>query len=311
MKSIFTWFIVLGCTMAGLTQQPAQYSMYMLNKYAFNPAYAGMDNSLSLTGVYRNQWLNLDGNPVSQNFNVHMPLYIVGGGIGLAVENESIGSWKQTSFSLGYSYQAQVSKKGILSFGISGGLVQRQLDGTKVRTPGTTFDDEGNPISHQDPYLDTRTESGSGPTAHAGVFYEGEKFEIGISALNLLGNELDLSGLKYEQERTYFLYAGYKLDIGNNLAMLPSVLVKSDVQQTQIDFSVLVRFKENIFVGASFRGYSSESIDAVALTGGLKLSEKISVAYAYDLGLSSLSSTNNGSHEILLNYNLGKPISIT
>ena len=70
--------------MGGLTQQPAQYSMYMLNKYAFNPAYAGMDNSLSLTGVYRNQWLNLDGNPVSQNFNVHMPLYIVGGGIGLA-----------------------------------------------------------------------------------------------------------------------------------------------------------------------------------------------------------------------------------
>lgn len=308
MKNILTGFFFLSYAVACLSQQPAQYSLYMLNRYAFNPAYAGLDNSLNITGVYRNQWARLDGNPVTQNVNAHLPLYIAGGGLGFGVENESIGSWKQTAFSIGYSYQAQVSKKGILSLGASAGFVQRQLNGSKVRTPGTIFDDEGNPISHQDPNLDTRLERGAGPTAHAGAFYQGERLEVGVSAINLLGNEINFSGLQYEQERTYFFYGGYRIDAGRNLALYPSFLIKSDLWQTQTDISVLGRYKENIFAGASFRGYHSESLDAVVIFGGLKLSERVSVAYSYDLGLSGLKNVHNGSHEILLNYNWGKPI---
>ena len=68
------------------------------------------------------------------------------------------------------------------------------------------------------------------------------------------------------------------------------------------------RYNENIFVGGSLRGYHGNSIDAVALMGGFKLSEKISIGYAYDLGLSRLKTVNSGAHEILLNYNLGAPI---
>jgi hypothetical protein len=84
--------------------------------------------------------------------------------------------------------------------------------------------------------------------------------------------------------------------------------VKSNISQTQIDFSLTTRYNENIFVGTSFRGYHSESLDAVALIGGFKLNEKITIGYSYDLTLSNLSTVSNGSHEILINYNLGKPI---
>ncbi|MBI5916843.1 MAG: type IX secretion system membrane protein PorP/SprF [Bacteroidetes bacterium] len=300
--------IFLGLTTIAVAQQPAQYSLYNLNKFAFNPAYAGLDNSLSLTGVYRSQWVGLEGNPVTQHLNAHMPLYIAGGAAGLALENETLGSWKQTSFSASYAYQMPVGKTGLLSLGGSAGWVQRQLNGSKVRTPGTEVDDLGNPISHNDPSLSINTEAGAGSTAHAGVFFQGEKLEAGVSAMNLLGNKLDISSLKFQQERTYFLYLGYKLDLSKSLTATPSVLLKSDGYQTQIDFSVLARYNENIFVGASFRGYHANSIDAVALMGGFKLSEKISIGYAYDLGLSNLRSVNSGSHEVLLNYNLGKPI---
>jgi hypothetical protein len=75
-----------------------------------------------------------------------------------------------------------------------------------------------------------------------------------------------------------------------------------------MDFSLITRYNENIFIGASLRGYHSESLDAVALIGGFKLSEKITIGYSYDLTLSSLKTASNGSHEILLNYNLGKAI---
>jgi type IX secretion system PorP/SprF family membrane protein len=308
MKNIFTFLAALILSGAMYGQQPAQYSLYMLNKFAFNPAYAGMDNSLSLTGIYRKQWSGLNGSPETQNFNAHMPLYIAGGGIGMGLENETIGSWKQTSLSLAYDYQMQIGKSGILSMGLSAGLVQRQLDGSKVRTPGTEFLDEGVPSNHNDPILTINTETGTGATFNAGLFYQSEKLEAGLSAVNLLENELDLSTLKFKQERNYYFFLGYSLDMGKNLSLHPSVLLKTDVRQTQIDFSLLVRYNENIFAGGSFRGYHSESIDAVALMGGFKLSEKITAGLAYDLGLSDLKSVNNGSYEIFLNYNLGKPI---
>ena len=308
MKITFTILTCLMLAMQASAQQPAQYSLYRFNKYAFNPGYAGLDNSLSMTGVYRTQWVGLPGNPVTQNFNAHMPLYVIGGGAGLAVENETLGSWRQTSFSASCARQMSVGKAGLISLGLTAGWVQRQLDGSKVRTPSTEVDDLGNVSSHNDNYLSTSLEGGAGPTAHLGAFYQGEKLEAGISSINLLGNALNLSDLKFEQERTYFLYLGYKLDLSKKITAIPSILLKTDVHQTQIDFSITAQYNENIFVGASFRGYHANSLDAVSLMGGFKLNEKISIAYAYDLGLSSLKTVSMGSHEMQLNYNLGKPI---
>ncbi|MCB0522138.1 MAG: type IX secretion system membrane protein PorP/SprF [Lewinellaceae bacterium] len=308
MKNILTFALLLFALPFCFAQQPAQYSMYMFNKFAFNPAFAGLDNSISLTGVYRKQWAGIEGQPVTQNLNVHTPLYVAGGGIGLNLENESLGSWKQTSAQVAYGYQLQVGKIGVLSAGFGVGVVQRQLDGSKVRTPGTEVDDEGNPIQHNDPLLTVAKESGIAPNVNIGIYYQGEKIEAGISAINLLENKVTMNTLSFQLDRTYFFNAGYRFDLGKNITLRPSVLVKSNISQTQIDFSLITRYNENIFIGASFRGYQSESLDAVALIGGFKLNEKFTLGYSYDLTLSNLKAVSNGSHEIVINYNMGKQI---
>ena len=99
--------VLLFFCVVATAQQPqlaSQYSMYMLNKYAFNPAYAGLDNSLSITGVVRTQWTGLDGNPVTQNANAHLPLYILKGGFGINIENEVLGAERNTSASASYNF---------------------------------------------------------------------------------------------------------------------------------------------------------------------------------------------------------------
>ncbi len=308
MKITFTLSFFLLLVAPIFAQQPAQYSLYRLNKYAFNPGYAGLDNSLSVTGVYRTQWVGLLGSPVSQQFNAHMPLYIIGGGVGIGIENETIGSFRQTAFNASYARQMVLGKDALLSIGLTAGMVQRQLDGSKVRTPSTELDDQGNVIVHNDDLPAAVTEGGTGPTAHIGAFYQNEKMEVGISAINLLGNKLNLSGIDFQQARTYFLYIGYQLELNKTISVIPTILLKTDAHQTQLDFSLTAKFNENIFVGGTLRGYNSNSIDAVALMGGFKLSEKISIGYAYDLGISSLKTVNAGSHELLLTYNLGTPI---
>lgn len=41
-------------------QQTPQYSLYAWNPYQFNPAYAGTESTLVVTGVYRQQWSGLE-----------------------------------------------------------------------------------------------------------------------------------------------------------------------------------------------------------------------------------------------------------
>lgn len=135
-----------------------------------------------------------------------------------------------------------------------------------------------------------------------------ENLQAGISVNNLVESQLAVSDLRFTQARSFVLSAAYRLSLGRDWSAWPSVLVKTDTRQTQTDFSLLAGYKENIFIGASFRGYNTQSIDALSMLGSLRLSEKISAGIAYDLGLSALRDAHDGTFEILLNYNLGKPI---
>ncbi|MEL6926877.1 MAG: PorP/SprF family type IX secretion system membrane protein, partial [Bacteroidota bacterium] len=259
MKQIFTTTLfILFLATTGLAQQGIQYSMYMLNKYGHNPAYAGLDNSLSFTTVLRRQWAGIPGTPSTQQFNMHLPLYIAGGGLGLKVENDMIGLHRQTSASLSYAWHRPIGKAGILSLSLGGGIVQRSLDGSSIITPDGIYGPDPGPPDHQDAFLPNGTTSAIAPTAVAGVYFQSEAFEIGIGADNLLEssfNYTETSNEDYQLKRNYYILLAYNLNLGKRFVMHPSVFVKSDIIQTQTDFSMLLQYDDNIFGGASFRGY--------------------------------------------------------
>jgi len=288
-------------------QQPGHYSLYFMNKAHWNPAYAGLDNSLSITGGFRTQWVGLDGNPTSQNLNLHMPLYISSGGIGINIENDELGAQRRTAATLAYNYQMRLGR-GILSIGLAGGVVQGALDGSRLRAPEGTYDTENNIFLHNDDLLPLTTETTIVPTFNAGIYYQSEKMEIGLSSQNITEASADFTTVSIQLKRNYFAIFDFHFDLGSSLSLHPSAFVRSDFIQTQTDVSLRVQYNDNIFLGGSFRGYNSDSIDAVAIIAGFKLSEKFTFAYAYDLTLSDLNLVSNGSHEIMLNYNLNKAI---
>ncbi len=305
MRQLFTFLFLLTIFAQAQAQQPPQYSLYMLNPLGWNPAYAGLDNSLSITGVFRKQWVGLEGSPTTQNISAHAPLYILGGGLGINVENDALGAEQRTAAVLAYSYPKNLGN-GILSLGLGGGIVQRQLDGSKIRTPEGTYTEPGN-FDHRDELLPLNKESATTTTFHAGVYYQSEKMEAGIAVNHLNEGQAKFSTLNLKLSRSYIFNLGFHFDLSNSLSLHPSALVRSDAVQTQTDFSVIVKYNDNIFGGAAFRGYNAKTADAVVLIAGMRLSEKLNLAYAYDLTLSELNTVSNGSHEISLNYNLGKP----
>ena len=137
----FVFFsLVLGMSIPLAGQHSSQYSLYMHERYAFNPAFGGMERSLAAGLLYRSQWGGLNGNPELRMLNVHMPFYLWQGAIGFQLVNESIGAEKQTGFLMSYNYIYE-SPIGLISTGLRAGIYQKSLDGTKLRAPdGTQWD---------------------------------------------------------------------------------------------------------------------------------------------------------------------------
>lgn len=307
MKKIYVLlFFIIFSLSSSYAQQPAQYSLYMLNPYGVNPAAAGLKGTLEATGGFRTQWVGIDGNPVTQYLNVVLPLSIVSSGVGFSIHNESIGARNGLTAKASYNYIIKMGD-GQLSFGAAGGIVQGSLNSAKLRTPEGDYNQ--GVIDHKDKILSSVSISGTTPTFDVGIFFRNEKFEGGLSSSNIIEPKLKLTGqsdINVVLKRNYFALFGARFDLTNNITIHPSMLIKSDAVQTQMDFSTFVRYNDNIFLGATFRGYNKNSQDAIAAFGGLKLNSKLMLAYSYDITLSAIKTVTQGTHEIVLQYNIGK-----
>ena len=288
-------------------QQGIQYSLYMMNRFNYNPAYAGLDYDININGTYRQQWVDLPGSPTSTAINAHMPLYIARGGLGFQLETDQIGVQKSTLIQLAYNYQLEIGN-GVLALGLGAGFLQRSLDGSMIRTPDGIYDESNGIINHNDGLLPVSEENGQRPVFDVGVYYKGEWLEGGVSVRNVTEPSIGLTSLDIQTTRTYFATFSANVDVGYSFALQPSFMIRSDILQTQTEISVLGVYEQKYGIGGSLRGYNSNSLDAVAIIGAWNISDGLRLAYAYDLTISSLNNVSNGSHELLLTYRLNKTI---
>ncbi len=284
--------------LAAAAQQTAQWSLYALNPFASNPAVAGTENSLVATGAWRKQWNGLHGSPETQQANLHLPIYAMRGGFG----------HRQTSGLAAWNYQMPVGRSSLFSLGASGGFSQITLDGKAIVTPDGIYPDNASG-NHNDPLLTFEREAAGAAVFGAGAFFTNGKLEAGIAAQQLGPSRWKFSqGLSIDSRATYSASAGRIFHLTDELTAKPVFFVKTDLVETQADMTLLLRFRDKLLGGASLRGFSGASRDAAALFCGTKLSERTTVAYSYDVTLSRLSATSRGSHEFLIQYNLGKEL---
>lgn len=305
------WSIVLFClgVWSGIPlfgQYGMQYSLYMHERYAFNPAFGGMESSLAAGLLYRSQWAGLAGNPESRMINVHMPFYLWQGAIGFQLLNESLGAENHTGFLLSYNYIYE-SGAGLISTGIRTGISQHTLDGTKLIAPDGNY--QGGLIDHRDINLPNGKISGISPVVEAGVYFAGDYFEAGLSMTGFypagikLGDEID-----YAPRPGFHFFGEYFIEPLDEISFYPVVYVKSDLVQTQAEVSIRAEWQNLLTGGVGYRGFGKNNQDAMVLSAGVRLSSKFFLHYAYDIGLNSLQSAHDGTHELLISYNLGKRI---
>jgi type IX secretion system PorP/SprF family membrane protein len=183
-----------------LGQQVPQFSLEMLDPFTNNPAYAGLQPSLKMTASIRSQWVALPGQPQTQQVNAHMPLYVFNSGVGIRVQNETLGAEQGVMGLLAYDYHFYIGQ-GILSAGLSAGIVSRSLDGRKLLTPEGTYNEPGN-FTHNDDILPTTNISLTIPTANLGVYYQTERFEAGLAVQNVNEGNASQDGVGFTFGKT-------------------------------------------------------------------------------------------------------------
>ena len=287
-------------------QNTQQYSLYALNPAAFNPAATGLSENVIVSGGVRNQWSGFVGSPLSQHINVQMGAEPLSGGLGLFFEQEQLGSTKGNRVGLSYAYNKYLNRDSRIRLGVTAYWQDFSLDGSLIRTPDGLY--EGGIPNHEDALFSNGLMQGSNYNTDVGLLYVNDQFTAGLSVLNVAEGVKVLDGLNVRSGRSYYLYLANTFEVGRKMELTPSILLKSILSQSQLDAGVKVSYDDNIVFGASFRGYSSMSIDAVVPFIGYYFGERVSVYYAYDIGVSALKTVHGGSHELFIRYDLGKAV---
>ncbi|MGV8879793.1 MAG: type IX secretion system membrane protein PorP/SprF [Sphingobacteriaceae bacterium] len=293
---IITFMAMYGVNKA-LAQQDAMYSQYMFNSLAINPAYAGSRNVLSATALFRSQWTGIAGAPKTGTFTIDAPIDEKRIGLGLQVFSDKLGITSTTGAVASYAYRIRM-EKGTLSFGL-------QVSGSqyKANYASVVLDPEN---AGNDPAFSTNANKFL-LNFGTGIYYNSDRFYIGLSAPELLTNKLHNNITELENDPVakqaihLFFAAGYVFPLSDEFKLKPSVLFKG-VKGAPLegDFNATLWIKDVIAVGAQYR----TNADVSGLLE-LQLSPQIRLGYAYDHSITPLRNYNSGGHEIMLRYEFG------
>jgi type IX secretion system PorP/SprF family membrane protein len=279
---------------ASYAQQDAQFTQYMYNTININPAYAGSRGLLSVFGLYRTQWVGLDGAPQTSSFSVNTPINNSNLGIGVSFVNDKIGPTNENCVSTDISYSIQTSADFKLSFGIKGTANLFNVDVNKLNS------------AHQgDPKFQNFTNKFS-PNVGAGIYWHSDNAYIGLSVPGFIEtNRYDDNEVAiYKEKINYYLMAGYVFDLDRYqyIKFKPALLTKIvEGAPLQVDLSANFMFMDKFVVGAAYRW--SAALSAVV---GFQVTDGMYIGYGYDYETTNLSNYNSGSHEIFLRYEFFK-----
>nr|MDA3835107.1 type IX secretion system membrane protein PorP/SprF [Spirochaetales bacterium] len=240
---------------------------------------------------YRNQWIGFRDSPKGQMLSVHSPVYNDRVGIGLLVENNSIGIFKKTSLVGNYAYRMEV-RDGKLALGLGFGITVNHIAWNEL-----DIADAG------DAQLLESSSSTVLPAFSFGSYYYTKKYFIGFSMPLFLNSEFDNSTGKYTISKpfsgfNYLLTGGYEFDIAPSITLLPSMLVKYHPGNViQIDYITQVNLLDRIWMGIGYRNR-----DILVGMFQCQLNYQLRMAYSYNFEFGTLGRYLDGSHEIVLSY---------
>jgi len=287
--------LILLISNTSTAQTEPMYSQYMYNMLGVNPAYAGNREATSLNFFQRRQWVGIAGAPQTTSVSLDGASSDNKFGWGVQLYDDKLGVEKADGANLMLSTHIQVTEKGILSGGLSLGLMNYRIDLMNVQGRFTPSDPAF--YANFNKWL---------PDVGLGIYYNTDKFYAGLSVPNVLKSRLSAfdvmnSGIQKVNSTHLFFTTGYVFSVNDEVKIKPSTMIKVvSGAPIEADLNTNVWLKDVIGLGFSYR-----TGDAMVGMAEAQINENLRVGYAYDMTISPLKYYNNGSHEMMVRYEFG------
>ena len=317
-----TFLIIVLLRISKVSGQEAFFNQYFSAKLFLNPALASQETSPTLGSNYRTQWKNTIIPYKTSQFSYIMPLIKKtdfaekqGGSIGVSVYNDNAGegNFKTLGTYFTYSFNFPISYDGktmLVSFGLQGGVVQRQIDLSDLQW-GSQYQPFVGYIStlSGESNLDF-VANNVYPDFNAGFLfsYNGAKtsfkknvnFHIGGAVYHLNTPDESFTEIESKLPRLLKLHSGLDWKIKERYKISPNVLLinQGDIYHINagmylsyqfIPFSTNPMVSETEFLFGSWYRFSDSFI---FLTGFQN--KNLTLGFSYDLNGSNLRSVNQG-----------------
>jgi type IX secretion system PorP/SprF family membrane protein len=277
-------------------QQDPQFTHYMYNMSVINPGYAtATKDILNIGGLYRTQWVGMEGAPKTASFFAHTPINEKIE-LGISFTNDNIGDViNENNIYADFAYVLPVGLEAKLSLGLKAGFTffNANFDGFILNSGNTSTDIAFNENINR-----------TFPNIGIGAFYFTDNYYLGLSAPNMLTTtHLESeNGIKSigVQDIHYFLTGGYVFDINEDLKFKPAFMAKGvKGAPLAIDITANVLINEKLEAGLGYR-----LDDAISALVNFRVSPDLRIGYSYDFTTSNLGSFNSGSHEIFILFDV-------
>ena len=330
MKPIVIILLSLFIHKMATCQAKPSYTQYVLNNYILNPAVTGIENYTDVKLSSRNQWTGINGAPVTSYFSIHAPLgkkdlrtsatsFAVPGnnprgqqyweeytapvphhGIGMIALNDKAGYINHWSLFASYAYHRPLSIKTTLSAGFNAGVTSVNLDRSKIDF--ASLDPSDPAVGYSNGELKKIK-----PEVGAGLWLYSSDYFVGLAVQNIVAGKVNFgrNNDNATYSPNYFLTAGYRFLLNDDLNLIPSAMVQYwQPQLVGIHANAKLQYQDKLWVGGSYR--YGDFISGYAGMAGINVSNTFNVSYAYEVATSSrLRAYTNNTHEIMIGFILG------
>ncbi|KZS39262.1 hypothetical protein AWE51_11980 [Aquimarina aggregata] len=291
------------------------------NLYLVHPAMAGAANANKIRLTARKQWFNVDDAPNLQTLNMSTRIGEKTGLGGIVFKDEN-GRFSQTGVYVTFAYHLLFSRDrsdlNMLSFGVSGGFIQSNVDLRGLDDP-----------SDPDPVILDRVQKDSYYNMDVGMSYNYLEWYAHFTVKNILPTTRDIFNndtpiTESNNQRRYIFSLGrfFKLR-GGPWSVEPSVMYQATDQTKESTIDVNAKLYREFEVATLWGGLSyRRSLDGAEFSqdGFLVENQQLQyitpflgvnykqwmVGYTYSYQSNSVVLSNGGFHQLTLGYDFGK-----
>ncbi len=279
--------LLLGLTNTSFAQQDFLNSQYMFNLFNINPAYTGNKDVLSASLSHRSQWVGFEGAPSTQVLSVHAPITKLKIGVGLQIFNDVIGPRQMNGFNTSYAYHFKLGK-GKIGLGLRAGIINYTYNWEQL-----SYKDV------QDVVIGQGKQSGMIADVDFGTYYKDKLQFAGLELAHLATPTISATSTVMDLALHLSAFYGRAFELNKNLVLKASILGRASTVSQFADVNASFLIKRKIWAGVTYR-----TAGALIFLADYFVTPKFRVGYSYDYYFNNLSTTQGGSHEIFIGFDI-------